>query len=151
MDTNLCWMLIGRYEERKTTLQEMPRELLEAAILDVDYNDFVVGRSNYNEDETDKHGHGKRVPYIGWFWSHITFHDLTSIAIGDCGEFIGFIPNSNWDYPRRRLTEAEGRKVVEIIDAARFESQQGGNVKQIIAKTNAKLGELWEYMQTLRI
>jgi hypothetical protein len=143
MDTNLYWAVRGTYAERKATLASMPREWLEAAILDVEYNDFISSRAD------DKNG--KRVPYIGWYWRHITFSDLTSIPIGDCGEFIGFMANNKWDYPERRLKADEAAHIVSIIDEAMRLNQGGGNVAEIEASTNAKLREMWDYMQTLSV
>ena len=151
MDTNLYWTVRGKYDERKKKLAEMEREVLEASILDGQYNDFVSDRADYAEDEKDEHGHGKRVPYVGWYWRHIEFSTPKAIPIGDCGSFVGFMANNKWDYPERRMTEEEARGAVAIIDAAIEESEKGGESSEIRKKTNEKLDELWAYMQTIKI
>lgn len=92
--------------ERKASLASKSKEWLEAAILDGEYNDFIRQRA-----DNDGEDHGKRIPYIGWFWRHIEFSQPTSIPIGDCGEFIGFMANNKWDYPERCLTEDEAAHV----------------------------------------
>lgn len=143
MDTNIYWAVRGTYAERKARLSSMPREWLESAILDGEYNDFISSRA---DDKTEK-----RVPYIGWFWRHIEFSNPKQIPIGDCGEFIGFMANNKWDYPERFLSEDEAMHVISIIDEAMRLNQQGGDMSQITKNTNEKLGELWGYMQTLTI
>lgn len=143
METNVYWSVRGTYAERKAALAAMPREQLEASILDGQYNNFLSSRA---DDEDDK-----RIPYIGWFWRYIQFSNPTSIPIGDCGEFIGFMANNKWDHPERYLTLEESEKVIAIIDEAIRLSQQGGILADIEAATNAKLRELWDYMQTLAI
>ena len=143
MDTNVYFEVRGNYAERKAKLASLPREWLEAAILDGKYNEFLSSRA----DDKDS----KRVPYIGWFWRHITFSDTARIPIGDCGEFVGFMANNKWDYPERWLSESEAAHVIAIIDEAMRLNQQGGNLAEIEASTNAKLRELWEYMQTLSV
>lgn len=151
MDTNLYWFLRGTYKERKERLEQASPEFLRAAVLDSEYNDFLSSRADFKDGDTDPHGSGKRIPYIGWFWRHIEFHDLTGIPIGDCGEFIGFMANNKWDYSERCLTLEEGEKVMEIIDEAMRLSQQGGNLDEIVKNTDDKLDELWGYMQTLKV
>lgn len=152
MDTNLYWQVRGTYAERKAKLESMPREWLEAAILDSEYNSFIAERADFPPDSNeDERGHGKRVPYIGWFWRHIEFSNLTGIPIGQCGNFVGFMANNKWDYPERTLTAEEGAHVVAIIDEAMRLNQKGGELSKIAAETNSKLGELWDYMQTLSV
>jgi len=146
--TNLYLRLRGTYEERKKKLSEMPKEYLEAAILDSEYNHFLSARADYEGDE-DKHGCGKRLPYIGWYWRHIEFSG--DIPIGDCGDFIGFMANNKWDHPERDLTEEEKVEVLRIIDEAMELSSKGGALNEIVENTNNKLDELWDYMQTLTI
>lgn len=141
MDTNIYWVVRGTYAERKAKLANMPREWLEAAILDEQYNSFLSKRA----DDGDL----KRLPYIGWFWRHIEFSAPTSIPIGNCGQFVGFMANNKWDYPSRHLTSDEAAHVIAIVDEAMLLSQQGGIVAEIKTSTNAKLREIWDYMQTL--
>lgn len=151
MSTNTYWQVRGSMENKKKTLSNKPREWLETAILDRHYNDFLSDNSDYNHDNDDKHGHGKRIPYIGWFWRHISFSDLTTIPIGDCGEFVGFMENNKWDYPERYLTKAEAEHIISIIDEAIELSQAGGALSKVLKNTYKKLDELWDYMQTLEI
>lgn len=151
MDTNLYRVLRGTYVERVAALAEADTAWLRAAILDGEYNEFLRNRADYEEGQQGKHGHGKRLPYIGWYWRHIEFSDLLNIPIGDCGEFVGFIANNKWGYPERVLTEAEARAVMAIIDEAMRLNLLGGDVSKIEADTNAKLDELWDYMQTLEV
>jgi hypothetical protein len=143
-------VLRGTYSERKEQLSSRSKEWLEAAILDSEYNNFLSSRADYEKDEEDKHGAGKRLPYIGWYWRHIVFSG-DRIPIGDCGDFIGFIANNKWDYPDRYLTPEEKDKVLEIIDEAMRLNSQGGLGSEILANTEAKLDELWDYLQTLTI
>lgn len=150
MSINLYWSLRGSYTERKEKLASFPREFLENAILDSEYNKFLRSRSDYHKDERDKHGHGKRLPYIGWSWRHLGFSS-GSLPLGDCGQFVGFMPNNKWDYPERETTPEEFATIMKIIDEAMVADQQGGDVSKIIKNTNAKLDELWDYLQGLSI
>lgn len=147
MDTSIFWMVRGTYMERKASLAAASREWLEAAILDETYNRFLSSVADFAEGDGD----GKRVPYIGWFWRHITFSQPTHIPIGDCGEFIGFMANNKWDHPERKLTADEANRVISIIDDAMQANNAGGCVDKIVAKRDAILRELWDYMQTLKI
>lgn len=151
MDTNLYWGLRGDYAKRKSTLAAAKREWLEAAILDSEYNDFLRERADFKDgDADDQHGHGKRLPYIGWFWRHLNFSE-GSLPLGDCGSFIGFMPNNKWDYPERDTTPDEFAAIMRIIDEAMAANEQGGDLSKIIASTNAKLDELWSLLQTFNV
>lgn len=150
MDTNLYWSLRGNYGERAAKLKEFSREQLEASILDREYNDFLRGRADYSESEHDPHGLGKRLPYIGWFWRHLSFSS-GSLPIGNTGEVVGFMPNNKWGYPERMTTAEEFARIMEIIDAAMIEDAKGGLLSEIIKNTNAKLDELWDYLQTIQV
>jgi hypothetical protein len=153
MDTNLFWVLRGTYDERRARLEAASRDWLEAAILDAEYNDFLRSRADFRDQDPDDNvrGHGKRLPYIGWFWRHIEFSDLTRIPIGDCGDFVGFMANNKWNYPERYMTEDEARGAIAIIDEAMRLNQQGGSLGEITDTTNTKLAELWDYVQTLAV
>ena len=150
MDTNLFWAVSGPYDKMKAGLAGMSREWLEAAILDDVYNDFLGRYADYRDGEKSPHGHGKRLPYIGWSWRHLPFHS-GALPIGNCREFIGFMANNKWDYAERVTTPEEFADIMAIIDEAMRLSRQGGNVSEIMKETYAKLGELWDYMQGLRI
>ena len=151
MDTNIYWQVRGTYEERKKNLADKPKEWLEAAILDMQYNNFISNFADVKDGQEDHNACGKRVPYIGWYWRHINFSDLSDIPIGNCGDFIGFMANNKWDYDERNLTEEEAIKVISYIDEAMRINQQGGMLNEIIENTHKKLDELWDYMQTLKI
>lgn len=150
-DTNLYWRLRGTYEQRRATLEDLDPDLLRAMILDAEYNDFLRHWSDYPEGEAGPGGRGKRLPYVGWFWRHVTFHDLESIPIGDCGEFVGFMANNKWDHPERNLTLEEARAVMAIVDEAMRVNQEGGESGKIQANTARDLDRLWDYMQTLEV
>lgn len=149
-DTNLYLQLRGSYAERKATLAAEDRAWLEAAILDGEYNDFLRDLADYREGAVDPHGHGKRVPYIGWYWRHVAFSAGT-FSIGNCGDFIGFMENNKWGYPERLVTPDEFAAVMAIIDAAMVANSRGGRLDQIVAATHAEIDRLWDYLQTLEI
>lgn len=147
---NLYWGLRGTYIERKEQLAKADRNWLEASILDSEYNRFLSKRSSYRDEDKDPYGHGKRLPYIGWFWRHLHF-SAGAVPIGDCGEFIGFMANNKWDYPERMTTPEEFTQIMAIIDEAIRLDEQGGCLDKIIENTNEKLDELWTYLQTLDV
>lgn len=150
MDTNLFWALSGTYDERKTELESWSAERLRASILDSEYNGFMSGRSDYKDGDKEERPGGKRLPYIGWYWRHLTFSSGT-LPIGDCGSFIGFMANNKWDYPERDMTPAEFAATMAIIDEAMRLNQQGGDLREIMARTYAKLDELWPLLQSMKI
>lgn len=150
MDTNLYWILRGPFDEKRNLLMKADRACLENAIIDTQYNSFLSNRSDYSEKDEDRHGHGKRLPYIGWFWRHLNFSS-GCLPIGDCGEFIGFIPNNKWDHPERLTTKEEFNTIMAFIDRAMAEDQKGGEVSKIIENTNKALDDLWDYLQTLDV
>jgi hypothetical protein len=141
MNTDLFWTLRGTYEEKKEKLSKMTREYLEAAILDTTYNNFIENLENSNTTGS------KQIPYIGWYWRFVTFSKPTSIRIGKCSEFIGFMVNNKWDYPERTLTQEEANKIIEFLDEAMRIHQGESSEKSM----DIVLSELWDYMQTLNI
>lgn len=150
METQIYWLLNDKYSAVKEKLTELSREHLEAVIIDSKYNDFLSDKANFSASE-NKSDHGKRIPYIGWWWRHIQFSNLKQIPIGDCGGFIGFMANNKWDYPERYLTESEALEVISIIDSAMLENRKGGCLADIIAATDKELARLWDYLQSLDI
>jgi hypothetical protein len=142
MDTNLFWNLRGNYTERLEKLSKMSREYLEAAILDSCYNNFI-----WNIEEENNITGQKRIPYIGWYWRHVTFSDFTNIRIGDCGQFVGFMERNKWNYPERYLTEDEGHNIIAFLDKA-MRIQEGASSETTL---DIVLQNLWDYMQTLKI
>ena len=145
--TNLFWNLRGDYATRKEKLASWSKEDLAACILDSQYNEFLRARADYEDGYEDPHGHGKRLPYIGWFWRHLEFSD-GALPIGNCGDFIGFIRNNKWNYPERMTTPSEFAEIMSIIDNAMFENEKGGDLKENVRNTNNELSRLWDYMQT---
>ena len=59
---------------------------------------------------------GKIIPYIGWYWRDVDF-DASSISIGDCGQFKGFMENNKWGYPEASISGAELDKIKDLTDA----------------------------------
>lgn len=113
------------------------------------YNRQVADVADYSPGETDPHGHGKRIPYIGWFWRHTDFVGK-QIAIGDCG-FIGVMENNKWDYPERMMTEAEADTFIAYLERAFAASNRGGIVAETKAAAERVYGEMWNWFQTLTI
>ncbi len=157
-DTNLYWRLRGTYAERREKLAAFDKSFLEAAILDAEYNEFLSSRAdfpfnqeaNLRDSQRDRRGHGKRLPYVGWYWRHLEFSD-GALPIGDCGQFVGFMANNKWDYPERLTTPEEFACIMAIIDAAMVLNEKGGELTEITDTTLAKLDELWDYLQRLDV
>lgn len=138
------------YSDRIAQLKDKSHMELVGMVLDEEYNWFMRDCADVSNGEPDEHGNGKRIPYIGWFWRDVQWHDR-DVPIGDCGEFIGFMVSNKWDYPCRSLTNEEFDRVVAIIDEARAAYARGGLASDLAAARNAKLDELWNYMQTLSV
>jgi len=135
------------------TLKALDHEALTAMAANTLLNDWCAGAADYSHTEadsrkTDPHGHGKRLPYIGWYWRSVDFAGKR-ISVGDCGEFIGFMENNKWDYPERLLTAEEADHVIGLLWRAREESGRGGLLSETLAARDAVLIELWDWMQTL--
>lgn len=150
MDTNLYWNVRGTYSERIAKLEQADPTWLRACLLDKQYNDFLGDRADYKQDEDDPRGHGKRLPYIGWYWRHLDFHS-GYLPLGNACGTIGFMANNKWGYPERDTTPDEFAAIMEIVDAAMQANQQGGNLAEIIEQTNKELDRLWGYLQTLTV
>lgn len=150
MDTNAFWLVRGTYEQRKAKLAGLSKAHLEAVVLDSEYNEFLRDRADYGESEKHERPVNKRIPYIGWFWRHLEFHAGT-LPIGDCGGFIGFMANNKWEYPQRDLTTGEFIAVMAVIDEAMRLNEEGGDLRDIVGSTNAKLEELWPLLQTFKV
>jgi len=150
MDTNLYWALRGTYTERKEKLEKMDPAYLRASILDAEYNDFLRARSDANDEDEDHSDilHGKRVPYMGWFYRHMEFHE-GRLPLGFHDGWVAFMANNKWDYHERYTTPEEFTTIMSFIDAAMAESQKGGSLDQIIRNTRAELKKLRDYLQTL--
>jgi hypothetical protein len=116
------------------------------------YNDRVSSLADYTDQEEttiDKHNHGKRIPYIGWFWRATGFV-TKDISIGNCGDFIGVMENNKWGYAERHMTEEEADKFIEYLERAFAERSKGGTVSETDAKSEVVFNELWDWMQTLK-
>lgn len=59
--------------------------------------------------------------------------------------------NNKWDYPERTTTPEEFAAIMALIDAAMVENGRGGILADIVKAVNAKLDELWDYLQTLKV
>lgn len=154
---SLYWEVRGKLEDARKKLSSYKKEDLIHLLINERYNQFVSDHADYADgenpvDETIENGkdHGKRVPYVGWYWRHTDF-SRRKISIGNCGEFIGIMENNKWGYPERFLTEEEANKVIEIIELAKDKSEEGGSLGEIVKNTNRELEKLWPYFQTLKI
>lgn len=154
---SLYWGIRGKMEEARKSLLEYEKEDLVHLLINTRYNDFISRLANYSEGEDPQEPelangfpHGKRAPFIGWFWRNTDF-SRKKISIGDSGEFIGIMENNKWGYPERLLTEEEADKVIEIVERAMRADEQGGDVSEITKNTRRELEKLWAYMQTLKI
>jgi hypothetical protein len=134
-------------DERKRELAKCSKAALINDIINDDLNRFVGHYAEVPEGDADPHGHGKRVPYIGWFWRSVDFANGV-YYIGNCGEFVGFMENNKWGYPERRLTPDEASRVTDIVCEAYRISHAGGNAAEIVRDTKAKLDELWDLLQS---
>lgn len=108
-----------------------------------DYSDFD------KEQDKDKHDHGKRIPYIGWFWRDPDFIKK-DVSIGICGSYVGVMENNKWGYPERLMTEQEVDTFIDYLDRAFAEKAKGGWVHETEAKAEIVFNELWDWFQTLR-
>lgn len=143
-------VLRGTFSDKVAKIRSLSREALEQEIVDSHYNDFIADRADYGDRDVDRHGYGKRVPYIGWYWRDIPVYGDWGITIGG-GEFVGFMMNNKWDYPERDLSPDEKERVISILDAAIAASQRGGLLSDTEQSVNDHLDQLWDYLQTLVI
>lgn len=138
------------YAESIAQLKSWTREDLEAALLNEYYNSFLRRIDEIDDSEVDVHGHGKRVPYIGWYWRDLNFYNKRlpiAVAPDSALEgrgFCGFIAKNKWGYPQRNTTDDEFGKIIDIIDRAMNASNQSGDERRLIET------ELWAYLQSLR-
>ena len=159
--TSLYWTCYGKNFNQLAEHLEKVRDVcvdnLVDLIINTHYNNFIDRYASFNENEdvfdsSIKNGkvHGKRIPYIGWYWRNTDFANKI-IRIGNCGDFIGVMEKNKWDYPERRLTENECDQVIEIIDEAMKKNQAGGELGSIRNQTVEVLEELWLLFQTFTI
>lgn len=114
------------------------------------YNRAVADLADYESGETDPHGHGKRIPYIGWFWRDCDFVHRC-IAIGDSGAFTGVMESNKWGYPERAMTPEEAETFIGYLERAFAARNRGGNVADAHAAAEVIFGELWDWFQTLKV
>ena len=145
------WVVRGEtMDECVKYVSKIKKDDLVKLVINNRINDFVSGYADYKNDEESANEHGKRVPYVGWYWRSTDWVGK-KIPIGDCGEFIGVMENNKWDYPERYLTEEEADKVIAIVWEAKRLSEQGGMLSEIHDNTKKKLEELWDLFQTFTI
>lgn len=113
-------------------------------------NDWCADVSDCLDGDDDPHGHGKRLPYIGWFWRSVDFANRR-IPIGDCGDFIGFMENNKWGHPARNLTDSEADQVIGLLWQARTVGDAAGSVREVHAARDRVLVDLWDLMQTFTV
>lgn len=111
-------------------------------------NDWCADVADFGDRDDDPEGHGKRLPYIGWYWRSVDFA-RKRITVGDCGDFIGFMENNKWDHPERDLTPEEVDHVLELLWRARAAAGRGGLLSEAWAARDEVLRELWDWMQGL--
>lgn len=139
-------------EKERKTLVKKGAEALAVEIINSKLNRLVGGYADYDQDEDDANEHGKRVPYIGWYWRSVDFASPEPyIPIGHCGEFVGFMENNKWDYPQRSLEPDEVAQVLTIVTEAYKLDRSGGTLADITKNTKNKLAELWPLLQTFEI
>ena len=114
------------------------------------YNARIEQWADYRDGQTDPHGHGKRISYIGWFWRHPDFVN-NLVSIGDCGSFIGVMENNKWGYPERLMTPEEVDAFISHLEAAFAELDKGGDLAKTHKRAEEKFAALWEWFQTLTI
>ena len=138
--------------KEKARLSKYKKDELVDQIINRTLNDFLADHADIEESEEDSGpgGHGKRIPYMGWYWRDV---DIVSgvYTIADCGHFIGFCENNKWDYPERYLDPKESDQVTALICEAYSLSRGGGNLAEITDRTHKKLKEIWDLLQTFSV
>jgi len=113
-------------------------------------NRMVGNIADFSEKEEDPHGHGKRIPYIGWFWRSVDFINK-SASIGWCGEFVGIMENNKWDYKERYLDKEEFEVFEKYLWEALSWRNSGGDVKNNYKMSDKIFTEMWDWFQGLRV
>ena|SRR5258708_6327950 len=134
---------MGKYMDQ--LLEKTKEELVNGA-----FNSRVSDLADYEDKAVDKHGHGKRIPYIGWFWRYTDFVGK-SISIGDAGGMIGVMGNNKWGYYERLMTEQEANTFIDYLERAFAERDKGGLVSETEADAEKVFDELWDWFQTLKV
>jgi hypothetical protein len=110
------------------------------------FDEQVGDIADYGDDDEDPHGHGKRLPYVGWFWRDPYWIDSRlGVVLGDCGEFIGVMMSNKWGYPGRSMTPEEATEFRSRLDTA-FTQLRGGDKPAFETTCSG----IWDWMQGLR-
>ncbi len=60
-------------------------------------------------------GHGKCIPYVGWYWREVNFDDKNYVFGIIPGEFVGFMENNKWDCDYRDTTPEEWEEIKDAL------------------------------------
>ena len=97
------------------------------------------------DEDTDDHSgdflHGKRIPYIGWFWRSVSFSQGYA-SIGNVGDYIGVMCSNKWDHPERYLTKEEFKVFTKYLNRAVKASNQGGILAEILENRNVLIVQM---------
>ncbi len=160
MTDSIYWLLHGKnYKDAWNFLHTVDKNDLAAIIINERYNNFLARYADYNENEfpvepniTNGSNHGKRLPYMGWYWRSINFAD-GKIPIGfdrmNDRDYVGFMANNKWDYHERYLTDDEFTHLMVLIDDAMRINEEGGDINELHRKKMAALETIYPWMQTL--
>lgn len=130
-------------------IEELNKKTKEQLINDL-YNSRVSDWADYSDGDKDPHGHGKRIPYIGWYWRNTDFVNK-KISIGNGGSFIGIMENNKWGYAERFMTESEVDKFMDYLEEAFAERGKGGLVSELYENAERVILRMWDWFQTLEI
>lgn len=133
-----------------TYMETLKQRTQEQLVNDI-YNKRIASIASYNNNEKtmDKHGYGKRIPYIGWHWRNTDFIGK-DITIGDCEDYIGVMENNKWGYAERSMTTAEVDTFIEYLERAFAIHDGGGEASQLLEESEKIFDGLWSWFQTLR-
>lgn len=67
--STVFWAVGGNsMQEAMKNLEQYSKEELIQLAVNTRLNKFLSEYGSFRDDDEDPRGHGKRVPYIGWFW-----------------------------------------------------------------------------------
>jgi hypothetical protein len=152
------WLLHGKnYVQAIEKLNGLGISELIETIINDRYNNFLRELADYKDGETpidpavaNGIAHGKRIPYMGWFWRAVDFanKDIT-IGFDDSSKYVGIMENNKWYYDERKLTDVEVDHLLQLIDNAMRINERGGDVDQIIKDTKHAIELIYPWMQGL--
>lgn len=146
--TNPWYLARGSYAEFRDTVFALDHDDLARGAINAHLNDFAGRYADYGDEPKDPHGHGKRLPYIGWYWRPLDFA-AGHVTIADCGDFIGVCENNKWGHQQRHMTPEEVEKFIDFLWRADRSSDGGGQLSELDKARDAILTECWEWFQTL--